>query len=250
MPLQSRDTGSPALGSYGTPEDGWDNMHLYTTQVYEKWPGDVESFTQNTLKKSIARNFNMQLDFDNGGPFTGSVRGIRDTAHQSNVETDTNISDSDGACGRTCLNDGVPDDALPPGTFIYPGGNRVFNANGIPQNTIPIIARFPQPQHRHRPAADARDRVRRSQRLDDEDAGIGRRLRTAESAITALRFDGHYDFGGNFQSRFWRAQQSIATPTTSASRWSRRCGPGRAPAIRTDAWCATSAPTWCWVASD
>jgi hypothetical protein len=34
---------------------------------------------------------------------------------------------------------------VPPGTFVYPaqlGGNRVFNANGIPQNTVPIIANF------------------------------------------------------------------------------------------------------------
>ncbi len=63
VPLQSRDTGSPALGSYGTPEDGWDNMHLYTTQVYEKWPGDVESFTQNTLRKSVAQKLQPAAGF-------------------------------------------------------------------------------------------------------------------------------------------------------------------------------------------
>src|SRR5262249_7665780 len=133
VPLQSRDTGSPVAGSYGTPEPGWDNMHLYTTQVYEKWPGDVESFSQNTRRNSIARNFNVQVDYDNGGPFTGSVRGIRDTAHQLNIETDINISDSDGALWPNVLKDGVPDDAVPSGVFIYPdqlGGNRVFNANG------------------------------------------------------------------------------------------------------------------------
>ena len=201
VPLQSRDTGSPALGSYGTPEDGWDNMHLYTTQVYEKWPGDVESFTQNTLRKSVARNFNLQLDFDNGGPFTGSLRGIRDTAHQSNVETDTNISDSDGALWPNVLNDGVPDDAVPPGTFIYPGGNRVFNANGIPQNTIPIIADF-----RNRNIGIDLPPTLATAFADPN----GWTMKTLESAgdydrkvsLTALRFDGHYDFGGNFKLDF------------------------------------------------
>ena len=143
VPLQSRDTGSPVAGSYGTPEPGWDGTHLYTTQVYQKWPGDVESFSQIIRKDSTAKNFNMQLDFDDGGPFTASLRGIHDTARQSNVETDINISNSDGGLWSNVLMDGVPDDAVPPGTYIFPdqlGGNRVFNANGMPQNTVPVTA--------------------------------------------------------------------------------------------------------------
>jgi TonB-dependent receptor len=201
VPLVSRNTGAPVLGSYGTPEDGWDNMQLYTTQVYEKWPGDVESFTQNTLKKSIARNFNAQLDFDNGGPFTGSVRGIRDTAHQFNVETDTNISDSDGALWPNVLMDGVPDDAVPPGTFIYPGGNRVFNANGIPQNTIPIIADF-----RNRNIGINLPAPLATAFADPN----GWTMKTLESAgdydrqvgLSAVRFDGHYAFTSDFKLDF------------------------------------------------
>jgi len=34
---------------------------------------------------------------------------------------------------------------LPCGTFVYPaelGGDRVFNPNGIPQNTVPITVDF------------------------------------------------------------------------------------------------------------
>ena len=75
VPLQSRDTGSTALGQYNTPDDpnaaAWAGSHIYTTQVYEKWPGDVESFSQVIRRESTAQNFNLQLDFDNGGPFTG-----------------------------------------------------------------------------------------------------------------------------------------------------------------------------------
>jgi TonB-dependent receptor len=201
VPLQSHDTGRPVAGSYGTPEDGWDNMHLYTTQVYEKWPGDVESFSQNTLKNSVAKNFNAQVEFDNNGPFTASVRGIRDTAHQFNIETDTNISDSDGALWPNVLMDGVPDDAVPPGTFVYPGGNRVFNANGIPQNTIPIIADF-----RNRNLGINLPPTLANNFADPN----GWTMKTLESSgdydrnvtLNALRFDGHYDFGNNFKLDF------------------------------------------------
>src|SRR5262249_41644860 len=145
VPLQSRNTGSTALSQYGTPPPGedpdpaWAGSQIYTTQVYQKYPGDIESFSQVTRRQSTAQNFNVQLDFNNGGAFRGSVRGIRETARQSLIETDVNISDSDGCLWAD------PSSPLPCGTFIYPvelGGNRVFNAKGIPQNTIPITADF------------------------------------------------------------------------------------------------------------
>jgi TonB-dependent receptor len=114
VPLQSRNTGASVAGQYGTPDDPpWENTNVYTTQVYKKWPGDVESFSQITRTDSVARNFNVQVDFDNGGPFTATLRGIRDTAHQLNVETDLNIANADGA---QWPND--PEDAAPPGTYI------------------------------------------------------------------------------------------------------------------------------------
>jgi TonB-dependent receptor len=204
VPVQSRDTGSPVPGSYGTPEPGWDGMHLYTTSVYQKWPGDVESFSQIVRKDSTAKNFNAQLDFDNGGPFTASVRGIHDTARQSNVETDLNISNSNGELWGNVLKDGVPDDAVPPGTYIYPdelGGNRVFNANGLVQNTVPVVA-------------DLRGRylsVNMPASLANQFADPnGWTMKTLESAgdydrtvgLNALRFDGHYDFGNGFRLDF------------------------------------------------
>lgn len=201
VPLQSRDTGSPALGSYGTPEPGWAGSHIYTTQVYEKWPGDVESFSQITQKSSNAKNFNLQLDYDNGGAFTASVRGIHDTAFQSNVETDLNISDSDGALWPNVLNDGVN---VPDGTFIYPsqlGGNRVFNANGVAQNTVPIIANFGgRDLTIGMPASLAADFANPN----------GWTMKTLESSgdynrqvdLNALRFDGKYDFQDGFRLEF------------------------------------------------
>lgn len=198
VPLQSRDTGRPVAGSYGTPEPGWDGTHLYTTQVYEKWPGDVESFSQITKKDSTAKNFNMQLEFDDGGPFTASVRGIHATAQQSNVETDLNISNSNGELWGNVLKDGVPDDAVPPGTYIYPdelGGNRVFNANGLVQNTVPVVADL-----RGRYLSVSMPASLANQFADPN----GWTMKTLESAgnydrqvaLNVFRFDGHYDFGG------------------------------------------------------
>src|SRR6185437_11652650 len=190
VPLQSRNTGSTALSQYNTPppDPDWSGSQIYTTQVYEKWPGDVESYSQVIRRRSTAQNFNLQLDFDNGGPFTAGVRGIRETARQEYLEADVNISDSDGCLWAD------PNSALPCGTFVYPtqlGGDRVFNANGIPQNTVPIVADF-----RGRNLTISMPPSLASAFANPN----GWTMKTLESgedynrdtAITALRFDGHY----------------------------------------------------------
>jgi TonB-dependent receptor len=204
VPLQSRNTGSPALGSYGTPEPGWEGSQIYTTQVYEKWPGDVESYSQIIQKSSVAKNLNLQLDYDDSGPFTASVRGIHDTASQSNQETDVNISDSDGALWPNVLMPGVPDDAVPPGTFVYPaqlGGNRVFNANGVPQNTVPIIANFggryitvSMPSSL---AADFANPNNWTMKTLESSGDYNRQVE-----LNALRLDGKYEFQDGFKLEF------------------------------------------------
>jgi TonB-dependent receptor len=200
VPVQSRDTGSTALSQYNTPppDEAWGGSHIYTTQVYQKWPGDVESFSQVTRWQSTAQNFNVQLDFNNGGAFQGSVRAIRETANQTSIETDTNISNSDGCLWAD------PSSDLDCGTFIYPdqlGGNRVFNASGIPQNTVPITASFGG-----RNLAISLPASLASNFADPN----GWTMKTLESSddyhrktgITALRFDGHYDFNEGFHINF------------------------------------------------
>ena len=200
VPLQSRNTGSTALSQYNTPpqDPNWAGSNIYTTQVYEKWPGDVESYSQVNRWQSTAQNFNVQLDFDNGGPFKGSVRGIRETATQDYIETDINISDSDGCLWAD------PNSSLPCGTFNYPtqlGGPRVFNANGIPQNTVPIIANLTGRNVTiSMPASLAAD-------FANPNAWTMKTLESGEdynrdTAITALRFDGHYLFNDAFHLDF------------------------------------------------
>ena len=200
VPLQSRNTGSTTLSQYNTPppDPNWAGSNIYTTQVYEKWPGDVESYSQVNRWQSTAQNFNVQLDFDNGGPFKASVRGIRETATQDYIETDINISDSDGCLWADS------NSSLPCGTFNYPtqlGGPRVFNANGIPQNTVPIIANLTGRNVTiSMPASLAAD-------FANPNAWTMKTLESGEdynreTAITALRFDGHYLFNDAFHLDF------------------------------------------------
>jgi TonB-dependent receptor len=200
VPLQSRNTGATTLGQYNTPpaDQYWAGSQIYTTQVYEKWPGDVESYSQIVRWDSTAQNLNGQLDFNNGGPFKGSVRGIYEKAHQSNIETDINISDSDGCLWADASTN------LPCGTFVYPaqlGGNRVFNASGIPQNTVPIVANFTGRNLTvTMPASLASDFANRN----------GWTMKTLEAndnydrrtSLGALRFDGRYDFNDAFRLKF------------------------------------------------
>ena len=202
VPVNPRDTGSTTLGQYNTPDDpnpqAWAGSHIYTTSVYEKWPGDVESFSQVTRRGATAQNINLQFDFNNGGPFRGSVRGVRATASQHFIETDVNISDSDGCLWAD------PNSALPCGTFVYPaelGGNRVFNANGIPQNSIPITANLSgrnltismPPALASAFANPNAWTMKTLESTDDYDQ---------RTAITALRFDGHYEFNNDFHLKF------------------------------------------------
>ena len=205
LPLQSRNTGSTTLGQYNTPDPNtglpdpnWVGSQIYTTQVYQKYPGDVESYTQVIRHRSTSENFNLQLDFDNGGPFTAGVRGIRETARQEFIETDINISDSDGCLWADT------NTSLPCGTFVYPtqlGGDRVFNANGIPQNSVPVTFNF----------TGRNLAVSMPPSLSAAFANPnGWAMKTLESgedynrntAVTALRFDGHYKFDESFHLNF------------------------------------------------
>lgn len=199
VPLRSRDTGRPIAGPYGTPKPGWNNMDLFTTQVYKKWPGDVESFSQIEQTNSFVKNFDVVLKFNDGGRFWGSLRGIRDTAKQDYIETDINISDSNGEMWPN-----NPADAAPPGVFIYPkelGGNRVFNADGIPQNTIPITADFTGkrlkvglPPELAKHFADANEWTMKTLESEgDYNRHVG---------LSALRFDGHFDVNDNIKLDF------------------------------------------------
>ena len=178
VPLQSRDTGSTALSQYNTPTDPSRGLgrfaHLHHPGV-PKMAGRCRIVLAGHAPESTAQNFNLQLDFNNGGPFQGSVRGIRETA-QPAVHRDRHQYfrfrrlPVGGPRQRAALRDLSS-------ILIELGGNRVFNPNGIPQNTMPVTADFRGRNLDDQHAPDARQHFRQPQRLGDEDAGIRRRLR-------------------------------------------------------------------------
>lgn len=133
IPVVSRPTGTMVTGEYNG--GAWDqSQSLYTTQVYKKWLGEFDTWTENDVTKSMSRNFNLELKYDRGGAFTGSLRGVRASASQLAMNGYVQFTNTDGV---QWPND--PPDAVPPGTYIYPaalGGNRVFNAGGIPSDAV------------------------------------------------------------------------------------------------------------------
>jgi len=132
VPLVATDTGKRIAGPYNDNQ-GW-NQEIYTTQVYQKWLGDMETYAEDDVTRTVSRNFNLQLDYDNGGNFTGSVRGLSASAHELLMQSYVQFSDADGSQWPNS-----PVTAAPPGTYIYPGGNRVFNPAGFAPNTVPVI---------------------------------------------------------------------------------------------------------------
>lgn len=132
VPLVSRNTGTVVNGAYGGNQ-GWNPQQFSTTQVYQKYLGDMETYSETDVTNSVSRNFNLELNYDNGGPFTGSVRGISAGAHELLMQSYVQFSDANGTQWG---ND--PANAAAPGTYIYPGGNRVFNPNGFAPNTVPV----------------------------------------------------------------------------------------------------------------
>lgn len=197
VPLVSRDTGKQVHSAYGGSGD-W-NQELYTTQVYEKWLGDMETYAEADVTKTISRNFNLQLDYDNGGPFTGSVRGITSSAHELLMQSYVQFTDADGS---QWPND--PANAAPPGTFIYPadmGGNRVFNANGFAPNMVPVVVDMggtnmgvSLPSNLQSFLASPNNYVLKT--ISSE----GNHERRA--GMNILRADGHYDFGDGIKLDF------------------------------------------------
>ncbi len=133
VPTESVDTGIPISGPFNNNVEGWNQAFFATTQ-YTNYIGDLESYAQDNVTSSVARNFNANLQFDNGGIFSGSLRAVRDSATQSFQHTYTQFSASNGT---EWPND--PLNAAPIGSMVYPGGDRVFNAGGFEPNTIPVV---------------------------------------------------------------------------------------------------------------
>jgi TonB-dependent receptor len=141
LPVAARDTGVVLHDPFNTPgvqTDDW-NQNLYTTQAYNIWYGDLTGNTTTFLTKSIARNYNVKLNYDNGGPFTGDVRFINATASQHQDDMRMQTTTSDGSGWPNILMPGV---SLPPTVYPYTGGTTAFNPNGFAPYTFATLVDY------------------------------------------------------------------------------------------------------------
>lgn len=188
VPLAYTPTGVTVTGPYNG-NSGW-SQQFDTTQVYEKWLGDMETYSQDKVTDSISRNFNLQLDYDNGGNFTGRLRAIYGNAQQRLMQSYLQFADSNGSAWTDSTA------TVPPTVFVYPadlGGNRVFNPNGFAPNTVPVTVDMvgnemsvSVPSNLKAFLATENDyalKTTSSENNDLESAGM-----------TVLRADGHYKF--------------------------------------------------------
>jgi len=116
LPTVSRDTGIVSNG-----------VNVNTVQAYDYQLGNFDSYSENNRIKSQSQNYNLQLKFDQGGPFRATLRGIYGKATQKRDNSYLQYSLSNGQQWQ------------PGGIGNYPaslGGDRAFNPNGYSVNTI------------------------------------------------------------------------------------------------------------------
>lgn len=130
-PTADRNTGAIQLDDEGNRVDDW-----YSWTSAELRPKRLESFTQNDVFHTTSRNLNVQLDYDNGGPFTGSFRAVVGEASRKMRHGYSEGDLTDGSTtGINPLTWGGPgdNDAPPPGFFpasLCDSGDLVLGANG------------------------------------------------------------------------------------------------------------------------
>ncbi|MBS0613039.1 MAG: TonB-dependent receptor [Proteobacteria bacterium] len=189
LPLQTRNTGVQIHNGFNQSDSDTPLNTFYTTQKYLEYMGDFETYAENQADKSRSRNFNLQLRYDNGGNFTAAVRGIYGKAAQVHMSEYVQFAVSDGSLWP---ND--PLDAAPPGTFVYPGGNRVFDPLGFAPNvhaaTIDMTGDHLGITMPSDITALLANRDAYSLKTMASENNFDRR-----ASLGGLRFDGHYSFG-------------------------------------------------------
>ena len=143
LPTAARDTGVQVYNGYNDPSSGAPAGDFYITSQRKFYIGDVETYSDDNVTKTQSRNFNLQLKYDNGGPFTGEVRGVAASASALHMESYLQYAISDGSIWKNDPVDALPP-PVPPATYaiVTPNGPRVFNPYGFAPNSIPAGISF------------------------------------------------------------------------------------------------------------
>ncbi|TPG43665.1 TonB-dependent receptor [Sphingomonas koreensis] len=121
VPGQSTDTGVTVPI---TVNNITHDYNLNTTQIYNYDLGDFSSYAQNDHYVSQSQNYNAELKWDNGGPFSATVRGIYGKATQNYDQSYAQFSPSNGLQWS------------PGGIGHYPDGDIPFNTDGYTVDTL------------------------------------------------------------------------------------------------------------------
>lgn len=132
IPTVARDTGMQVTTGAGTA-----GQEFFTTQVYQKYLGDMETYSENDLTKSQSHNYNFELKYDTGGNFTGEVRAIAANARENLTQSYAQFTLANGQQWNKQA-------SLAPGYYLFPssfpsginsvGGLRAFNPSGVMSN--------------------------------------------------------------------------------------------------------------------
>lgn len=191
VPLVSTATGGQVVPT-GLPT-GSPAENFYSTQVYEDWPGDIESYAIGQLTNSVAHNYNVELNYDNGGPFTADLRFVNGTASQRSQMVYTQFTNSNGAEWTNSVDNPA---VYPPGVYPTPNGSGLepLNANGMPPMSTPIVysvtgnaLAVTLPASLQAQLSNPADWVSKLTSSDSEDY-------FENAASHVARFDGHYNF--------------------------------------------------------
>lgn len=120
LPGNTRDTGV-LLNGY----------HLNTYGTYNYDLPNFDSYSETIATKSQSHNFNLELKYDNGGRFKGTLRGIYGKAQQDQNQSYLQFSLSNGAQWQ------------PGGIGHYPTGDRPFNPGGYTVDTLAGLNSLP-----------------------------------------------------------------------------------------------------------
>ena len=207
VPMHSRDTGSTTLGQYNTPDDpnaaSWVGSHIYTTRCTRNGRA-----TLNRSRRSRA----------GGLPLRTSISSLIST-----------MADRSGEVCAACARRRPNTSSRPTSTFPIPTAacGRIRTVR-CPAGRSSILHNWAETVY-STPSEFRRTTIPITANLGGRNLTVsmppalasafanpnGWTMKTLEStddydqttAITALRFDGHYDFNESFHLEFWRAQQ-------------------------------------------
>jgi TonB-dependent receptor len=140
VPLNSRNTGVQVYNGYNGADNGAPLNNFYISPLRQFYMGDIETYSDDNVTNSTSRNFNLELAYNNGGRFTGEVRGVYANASQLHMESYLQYAVSDGSIWQNSPSDALPP-PVPPATYAYvvPGGSRAFNPYGFAPNTTAAL---------------------------------------------------------------------------------------------------------------